>query len=71
MNVTAWIETHDSGILEHCILVNASETGAKLEIADVHDLPLRFKLHLVRQPSDFRECRVVWQQRNEVGVQFQ
>jgi PilZ domain len=70
MNEPAWVERASSGILERCLLVNLCETGACLTIGDVYDLPERFALHLARGHTPGRQCRVIWQRKYEVGVEF-
>ncbi len=47
-NEVVWIEKVPT-ILERCTLVNVSETGARLAISDVYDLPESFALHLTRE----------------------
>src|ERR1051325_1032890 len=70
MNEPAWVERAATGILERCILVNLCEMGACLTIGDVYDLPERFALHLARERKPGRQCRVIWQRKHEVGVEF-
>jgi hypothetical protein len=70
MNEPAWVERASSGILERCLLVNLCENGACLTIGDVYDLPERFALHLARGHTPGRQCRVIWQRKYEVGVEF-
>jgi hypothetical protein len=69
-NTAAWIEKGNNHLLERCTLINVSDKGAWLSINDVHDLPLHFKLHLVRGTQESVECRVIWRKRNDVGVEF-
>ena len=70
MNEPAWVERASSGILERCLLVNLCEKGACLTIGDVYELPERFALHLARGHTPGRQCRVIWQRKYEVGVEF-
>jgi PilZ domain len=64
-----WIEKEPT-ILERCTLVNVSETGARLTISDVYDLPESFALHLTRESNDGRRCQIIWRRDHEVGVEF-
>jgi hypothetical protein len=68
-NEAVWIEKVPA-ILERCTLVNVSETGARLAISDVYDLPVSFALHLTRESDGARRCRIIWQRDHEVGVEF-
>jgi hypothetical protein len=51
-----------------CIIRNLSDTGAKLELASVTNIPRTFDLVVgkVRPQS----CQVVWRAVRELGVQF-
>jgi hypothetical protein len=68
-NEVVWIEKVPT-ILERCTLVNVSETGARLAISDVYDLPESFALHLTRESDGARRCQIIWRQDHEVGVEF-
>jgi hypothetical protein len=68
-NEVVWIEKVPT-ILERCTLVNLSETGARLTIGDVYDLPERVALHLTRESDGGRQCQIIWRQGHEVGVEF-
>ena len=69
-HVVAWIEKEGDDLLERCALVDISEHGARLRIADVHNLPTNLTLHLARGSQNFQQCRVIWQRNNDVGVEF-
>jgi hypothetical protein len=68
-NEVVWIEKEPT-ILERCTLVNVSETGARLTISDVYDLPESFALHLTRESDGGRRCQIIWRRDYEVGVEF-
>jgi hypothetical protein len=68
-NEAAWIEK-EPAILERCTLLNVSETGARLTISDVYDLPESFALHLTRESDGARRCQIIWRRDHEVGVEF-
>jgi hypothetical protein len=59
-NEVVWIEKVPT-ILERCTLVDVSETGARLTISDVYDLPESFALHLTREADAGRRCQIIWQ----------
>ena len=69
VNEAAWIEKVPT-ILERCKLLNVSESGARLTISDVYDLPESFALHLTRASDPGRPCRIIWRRDHDVGVEF-
>ena len=70
VHVAAWIEKEGNDLLELCTLIDISETGARLRIADVYNLPTDLTLHLARGSQNFQQCRVIWKRNNDVGVEF-
>jgi hypothetical protein len=70
INEAAWIERASSNILQRCTLVDLCEIGARLTITDVYDPPEKFALYVRRDSKPVRQCRVIWQRDNEVGVEF-
>lgn len=52
-----------------CVVRNISAEGAALEVDNAAYIPQRFRLVL---PNDrgVRDCRLVWIQRNRIGVAF-
>jgi PilZ domain len=69
-NLPAWIEAHNSSLLERCKLVDISKKGARLIFADIDNLPKQFNLHLSRVGQPPKECIIIWRRGNEVGVEF-
>jgi hypothetical protein len=69
-NLPAWIEAHNSSLLERCKLVDISEKGARLVFADIDNLPEQFNLHLSRVGQPPKQCRIIWRRGNEVGLEF-
>jgi PilZ domain len=69
-HVAAWIEKEGNDLLERCALIDISENGARLRIADVYNFPTNLTLHLARGSQNFQRCRVIWQRNNDVGVEF-
>ena len=70
MSLPAWIEVNSSSLLGRCKLMDLSESGARLGITDVRNLPAQFNLYLARIGQSARQCRIIWQRGNEVGVEF-
>ena len=54
-----------------CHVLDVSQTGAKLGVAQAVKLPQEFILALSMQGSATRVCRVVWATASEIGVRFQ
>lgn len=52
----------------NCILLDISDSGAKLVPADILNCPDRFSLTVTNQPT--RDCEVVWREHSHMGVKF-
>ena len=70
VRLTAWLRLPD-GRLHGCVLADASEAGARIEVENSAVVPDRFTLLLSSSGSTQRQCRVVWRKPTEVGVTFQ
>ena len=53
-----------------CVLSDISDNGARIDVETVDELPDRFTLLLSGNGSPTRNCRVVWRQPTQVGVDF-
>ena len=51
-----------------CVIRNISDTGAKLEVASVKDIPNTFDL--LSPGHHPQPCRIVWRALKEIGVNF-
>jgi hypothetical protein len=69
-SLPAWIEVNSSSLLERCKVMDLSESGARLGITDVRNLPPQFNLYLARIGQSAHQCRIIWRRDNEVGVEF-
>ena len=55
---------------QSCVVIDVSQTGAKLKVESVNHVPDSFRLHI--DSAEFStECIVVWRGASEVGVVFQ
>jgi hypothetical protein len=54
-----------------CTLVDISDTGARLFIDDIAEVPTRFTLAMTERGVPRRECRLIWRGENEIGVSFE
>ena len=66
----AWISVGNDLPLRSCTLIDISDSGAKLTLEDVGDIPDIFSLWLSRHGHPRYTCRVVWSYKNNIGVQF-
>jgi hypothetical protein len=51
-----------------CIVRNVSDTGAKIEVERVSDIPDRFTLNVEGHRP--QPCRVVWRAMKELGLEY-
>lgn len=56
------------GCFMDCVIVNISESGAKLRPADMPLCPDEFSLQL--HGGHFLDCEVIWRRQNVLGVRF-
>jgi hypothetical protein len=66
----AWISVGDGLQLRNCTLIDISDSGAKVELEGNDDIPDIFSLWLSRHGHPRYSCRVVWSQKNKIGVTF-
>jgi hypothetical protein len=66
----AKIDLGDGSAIRDCQLRDVSETGARIKIEKLNDLPDEFVLVLANMGNPHRRCHVVWQTATEAGVQF-
>lgn len=69
MRYTAWIVLAP-GQLQGCVVADISDTGGRLNVEDGEAVPGTFMLWLASNGSAQRKCRVVWRQKQQVGVTF-
>ena len=67
---TAWLQLPDKQ-LHGCVLSNASEQGACIDVEDSKVVPDKFTLLLASSGKARRHCRVVWRKPQRVGVKFE
>ena len=63
----AQIGADDGSQPRSCVLIDISQTGAKLLADEAHQLPGEFVLLL---GGATRKCRIVWRSDEHVGVRF-
>ena len=66
---TAWLLLA-GGQLHGCVLSDASDASARIEVENSDVVPDYFTLLLSNSGSARRECRVIWRKPQQVGVKF-
>jgi hypothetical protein len=64
------IESLVDGTSTPCVIQDISETGAKLGLKDLADIPDEFILRLAENRAANRHCRIVWKADRSLGVRF-
>jgi PilZ domain len=57
------------GSVMSCVVRNISPAGAAIDVENPAFVPQRFRL-VIAKDSSVRECRVIWIQKNRVGLAF-
>lgn len=70
MKYNAWFGTEDGG-LQGCVVVDISETGARLRAENADAVPVDFVLLLSKRGAPRRYCHVVWRGHDQIGVEFE
>ena len=67
----AFVDAGD-GVRKPCLLLDASELGAQVEIDDAANLPERIDLILAERPNaPRRHAQVVWRTDHLIGLKFE
>ena len=53
-----------------CVVSDATDSGARIDLQDTNILPDSFVLMLTINGAARRYCRVLWRKPNQVGVKF-
>jgi PilZ domain-containing protein len=71
-NITepGWVDVGDKARFKRCELIDISDTGARLFVEDIEDIPDSFSLHLSGYGIRCHLCNVVWRRDNSIGVEF-
>lgn len=57
------------GSVMSCVVRNISAAGVAIDVENPAFVPRRFRLVMARD-SSVRDCRVVWIQKNRIGLAF-
>jgi hypothetical protein len=66
----ARLDAGDGKPLRECMLADISETGARIVVKQADDIPERVTLLIGSQGVAPRQCRVVWRDGVELGLEF-
>jgi len=66
----AKIDLRDGNPPIPCLLIDVSESGAKVVVESTDDLPQSFTLLLAGENGRQRRCKLVWQEGQHFGVVF-
>lgn len=68
-DLNAWIRAEGSFAAQKCQVVDISESGARLRVADAYKIPARFSL-LFCKDSIGRQARIKWRRGTQIGAEF-
>jgi len=69
-NSPATIHDPERNLIRPCILINFSNTGAKITGVVAGTIPDEFMLRITGGRDRTRKCRVLWRSDDTVGVEF-
>ena len=64
---TAYVSS--GGSVLSCVVRNISPAGAAIDVDNPAFVPQRFRLVMAKD-SSVRDCRVIWIQKNRIGLAF-
>jgi len=70
MNMVAYLYSSDGWPLGECKLLDVSNSGAKLALSMSEALPAELIVSLSRNGKVRRQCQLVWQKDDQIGVRF-
>jgi PilZ domain len=71
LKLRALLVRYDQKPSQACTLLDISETGARIALQDVSDLPQHFWIELTERGVPKRYCRLVWKGDTDIGVCFE
>ena len=70
VSATAWLRLKNNPVPLVCVLLDVSEGGARLTVANIAVIPDEFSLSSVRDAQRGTSCRVTWRSHGQIGIQF-
>ncbi len=68
-DLDAWIRAEGSFAAQKCQVLDISQSGARLAVADARKIPTRFSL-LFSKDSIGRHARIKWRRGTQIGAEF-
>ncbi len=68
-DLDAWIRAEGSFAAQKCQVLDISQSGARLAVADAYKIPTRFSL-LFSKDSIGRQARIKWRRGTQIGAEF-
>lgn len=66
----AWVDLGDGSPPRNCMVMDVSQTGARIAIDNPSEVPDEFTLFLTGGGTVRRKCRVARRNNGEIGVRF-
>jgi hypothetical protein len=66
----AIVRVEDGKPIAGCMVVDLSQTGARLQLKDSAEVPKEFVLLMSNISKVLRRCEVVWRREQDIGVRF-
>ena len=70
LSYPARIDRRNGSLPLPCLIRDVSASGAKVLVETADDIPDHFLLLLAKKNGALRDCRVVWRQGKQLGVEF-
>lgn len=68
-DINAWIRAEGCFAAQKCQVLDLSQSGARLAVADAYKIPTRFSL-LFSKDSIGRHARIKWRRGTQIGAEF-
>jgi hypothetical protein len=65
-----WIDVGNGSQLRSCVIIDVSESGARIMVSSPAFLPKEFWLVFTKDGMRRRQCRRVWSTDTQVGVKY-
>ena len=58
------------GSTRDCTLLDISDSGARIALESMQELPDEFQICMTPSGFPFRQCKLIWRSNSEIGVEF-
>ena len=66
-----WFTKMKGAQLRECVVLDESESGARLAVDDSNELPDKFYVYMSLEFRSRQHCHVIWRLNGQVGVKYQ